>query len=167
MRFNLFENSEPFQADRPSGATILDPLLYDRLIRRFQTPEEREAEGRSKGHSGVLEADLVRSELKMEALAHPDANAIFTYSRGPNGEIKAEDQDEIPESKEEGLERWRWEMEMRFLKGADHDFDYSAVDECDDYDDWNEEQEKYFENEEPEWFAGKDELQGETGVQDF
>lgn len=116
----------------------------------------------------------MRSELKMEALAHPDANARFTYSRGPNGEILAEDKDEIPKTKEEGLERWRWEMEMRFVKGADTDFDYATVDECDDYDDQNEEQEKYFDDEEPEWLVDKDEdgnitgrLQGETGIQDF
>lgn len=150
-------------------------MLYDRLIRRFQTAAEREEEGRAKGHSGVLEADLVRSELKMEALAHPDPNATFTYIRGPHGEILAEDQDEIPQSKEEGAERWRWEMELRFIRGADNDFDYSTVDQNEEYDDWNEEQDQYFEDEEPEWLVEKDgdgnsnkqRLTGETGIQDF
>jgi hypothetical protein len=33
---------------------LADPLLYDRLIRRFQTAAEREADGRAKGFSGVL-----------------------------------------------------------------------------------------------------------------
>ncbi|PGH05943.1 hypothetical protein AJ80_08255 [Polytolypa hystricis UAMH7299] len=157
-----------------SGLELADPLLYDRLIRRFQTPAEREEEGRTKGFSGVLEADLIRSEAKVEALAHPDPNAMFTYTRGPNGEILTEDQDEIPTSKEEGAEQWRWEMEMRFLRGADHDFDYTTVDENDEYDDWNEAQEQYFEEEEPEWMVEKAEngsmaqkLQGETGIQDF
>ncbi|KAL1957727.1 hypothetical protein VTO42DRAFT_5570 [Malbranchea cinnamomea] len=146
---------------------LADPLLYDRLVRRFQTAEEREAEGRAKGFSGVLEADLMRSELKMEALANPDSNATFAYTRGPNGEILEEDQDEIPASKEEGFKRWKQEMELRFLRGADLDFDYSAVDDCEDYDDWNVEQEKYFDEEEPEWLVEKDKLQGETGIQDF
>lgn len=151
-----------------------DPLLYDRLIRRFQTPAERETEGRIKGFSGILQADLLRSEAKMDALAHPDPNAMLSYRRGPNGEIVAEDKDDIPANKEEGEQRWRWEMEMRFLKGADYDFDYETVDNNDEYDDWNEEQERYFDEEEPEWIFDKEEgniqkekLTGETGIQDF
>lgn len=154
--------------------SFTDPLLYDRLIRRFQTTAEREAEGRAKGFSGVLQADLLRSEAKMDALAHPDPHAMFSYSRGPSGEILAEDRDEIPPSKEEGEKMWRWEMTMRFLRGEDHDFDYKSVDENDEYDDWNEAQEQYFDEEEPEWTVdgagGADfhsHLQGETGIQDF
>ncbi|KAK2814275.1 hypothetical protein FQN49_008248, partial [Arthroderma sp. PD_2] len=152
------------------------PLLYDRLIRRFQTAGEREAEGRKKGHSGALEADLERAEAKMEALAHPDPTSLFTYTRGPNGEILAEDRDEIPATKQEGAERWKHEMEMRFVKGADDEFEYSVVDQCEDYDDLSEEQEKYFDDEEPEWLvekgegedgAAKELLKGETGIQDF
>jgi hypothetical protein len=144
------------------------------LIRRFQTSAEREAEGRAKGFSGILQADLARSEAKFEALSHPDPNAMLSYSRGPNGEILAEDKDEIPPSKEEGEKLWRWEMTLRFLRGEDSDFDYAAVDENDDYDDWNEEQERYFDDEEPEWTVEgenggdiKSQLQGETGIQDF
>ncbi|KAJ4298418.1 hypothetical protein N0V88_003448 [Collariella sp. IMI 366227] len=34
---------------------LADPLLYDFLIRRFQTPAEREAEGKAKGYARVLE----------------------------------------------------------------------------------------------------------------
>ncbi|OXV11779.1 hypothetical protein Egran_00459 [Elaphomyces granulatus] len=152
---------------------LADPLLYDRLIRRFQTPAEREAEGRAKGFSGILEADILRSEAKMDALAHPDPNAMFSYSRGPNGEIIAEDHDDVPMDKEEGEKRWRWEMEMRFLKGADYDFDYQTVDENEEYDDWSEEQERYFDEEKPEWVVDDNEgnpeskLQGETGIQDY
>ncbi|KAJ9196074.1 hypothetical protein DTO164E3_6258 [Paecilomyces variotii] len=166
----LDAHPEYFSAD----LELADPLLYDRLIRRFQTPAEREAEGRAKGYSGVLEADLRRSEAKLEALAHPDPNAMLSYSVGPNGEILAEDRDDVPEDKEEGEKRWRWEMEMRFLKGADYDFDYKTVDENDEYDDWGVEQERYFDEEEPEWIVDKSnggepkaKLQGETGIQDF
>ncbi|KAI1943497.1 hypothetical protein LOZ66_000080 [Ophidiomyces ophidiicola] len=155
-----------------AGLELADPLLYDRLIRRFQTAGEREEEGRAKGYSGALEADLMRAELKMEALAHPDPNATMTYTRGPQGEILAEEDDEIPATREEGEERWKTEMELRFLRGADPDFDYAAVDECEDYDDLSEEQDKYFDDEEPEWLVekgedGQVELRGETGVQDF
>ncbi|KAE8152041.1 coiled-coil domain-containing protein-domain-containing protein [Aspergillus avenaceus] len=166
----LDTHPEYFSAD----LELADPLLYDRLIRRFQTPSEREAEGRAKGFSGILQADLLRSEAKMEALSHPDPNAMFSYNRGPNGEILAEDKDEIPTSKEDGEKAWRWEMTLRFLRGEDRDFDYPTVDDNDEYDDWNEEQERYFDNEEPEWIVeGSNDgdigshLKGETGIQDF
>ncbi|KAL3477716.1 coiled-coil domain-containing protein-domain-containing protein [Aspergillus californicus] len=167
---------EYFSAD----LELADPLLYDRLIRRFQTPAEREAEGRAKGFSGVLQADLIRSEAKFDALNQPDPHSMFSYSRGPNGEILAEDRDEIPLSKEEGEKTWRWEMTIRFLNGEDGDFDYTVVDGNEEYDDLNEEQERYFDDEEPEWMVENEDpaangereeirarLQGETGVQDF
>ncbi|KAI0385089.1 coiled-coil domain-containing protein-domain-containing protein [Hypomontagnella monticulosa] len=47
---------------------LADPLLYDALIRRFQSPEEREKEGRVKGYSRVLEVDLLRGEAKLAHL---------------------------------------------------------------------------------------------------
>ena len=150
---------------------LADPLLYDRLIRRFQSPSEREAEGRAKGYSGILEADIMRSEAKLEALAHPDPNSTLTYRRGPNGEIMAEEKDDVPLSKEQGMEWWQYEMGMRFLRGDDTDFDYKEVDENEDLDDLEEQerQEAYFEDEEPTWAFddGERELTGETGIQDF
>ncbi|KAJ9132378.1 hypothetical protein NKR23_g11316 [Pleurostoma richardsiae] len=48
---------------------LADPLLYDALIRRFQTPAEREAESKAKGYSGVLETSLLRGEARLEQLA--------------------------------------------------------------------------------------------------
>jgi len=158
---------------------LADPLLYDRLIRRFQTPAEREAEGRQKGYSGILEADIYRSEAKLDALRHPDPNSMFTYRRGPSGEILAEDRDEVPANKEEGQARWRWEMETRFLRGGDDDFDYEGVDNNPEYDDRATEErdaeDKYFDAEEPEFVEDEHgdtrkkskDLQGETGIQDF
>lgn len=123
----------------------------------------------------MLEADLLRSEAKIEALAHPDPNATFSYRRGPQGEVLAEEKDEIPVDKEEGQKRWRWEMEMRFLRGGDDDFEYEDVDESEKYDDRGEEEreaeEKYFAEEKPEWVTEDDQkatsLQGETGIQDY
>ena len=115
----------------------------------------------------------------MDALKHPDPNGIFTYSRGPGGEILAEDKDEVPANKEEGHARWKWEMEARFIRGGDDDFDYKTVDDNVEYDDHalerQEAEEKYFNEEEPEFVTGEDgatrtksqEPQGETGVQDF
>lgn len=42
--------------------------MYDALIRRFQSSEEREKEGRAKGYSRVLEVDLIRGEAKLAQL---------------------------------------------------------------------------------------------------
>lgn len=151
---------------------LADPLLYDRLIRRFQSAAEREAEGRNKGYSGILEADIMRSEAKLDALAHPDPNSTFQYRRGANGEILAEEKGEVPASKEEGLARWRWEMEMRFLRGDDGDFEYEGVDGSEEWDDKVQEdrdrQDRYFAEEEPSWTLEEGRtVSGETGVQDF
>lgn len=150
-----------------------DPLAYDRLVRRFQTHSEREAEGKKKGYSGTLEADLWRSEARIEALKNPNAALLMTYKRGKDGEILAEEKDEVPMTKEEGMQRWRKEMELRFLRGHDDDFEYSMVDRSEEYDDRGveerEEEEKWFDEEDSQWVTDTAEkhVEGETGVQDF
>ena len=147
-------------------------------MRRFQTPAEREEEGRRKGYSGVLEADLWRSEAKIEALTKTKEGVVMSYKPGADGEILAEEKDEVPETKEEGMQRWRKAMELRFLGGRDEDFEYSAVDEGEEFDDRGveerEEEEKWFEEEEPQWVSNAQDdrsqeprVEGETGVQDF
>lgn len=98
---------------------------------------------------------------------------MFSYTRGPNGEILAEDKADIPQSKEEGEKLWQWEMGLRFTRGEDSGFDYKTVDENDEYDDLSEAQDEYFEDQEPEWMVEdgdgdiQSRLQGETGIQDF
>lgn len=65
-----------------------------------------------------------------------------------------------------------------FLRGDDPDFDYKGVDESEEYDDRGvqerEEEERWFEKEEPSWVEESDEhagraegLRGQTGVQDY
>jgi hypothetical protein len=117
----------------------------------------------------------------MDALRNPDKNAIFSYKRGPQGEILQEEKDEVPSNKEEGYARWKWEMEARFLRGGDDDFDYSTVDNNETYDDKaleeQELQQSYFDDEDPEFVVGADgakrttsqeaKLEGETGIQDY
>ncbi|KAL8675635.1 MAG: hypothetical protein Q9224_007451, partial [Gallowayella concinna] len=153
-----------------------DPLSYDRLIRRFQSAAEREADGKRKGYSGVLEADLWRSEAKIDALSADSGekeSREMSYKRNANGEIVAEEKDEVPSSKEEGEWRWRKQVEFRFLKGDDVDFDYRAVDESEGYDAPEEArdiQDQWFEEEEEETFipeAQVSSLKGQTGIQDF
>lgn len=150
----------------------LDPLLYDRLVRRFQSAEERENEGRDRGYTGVLETDLVRSEAKVAALQNPDPNSPIVYRRATDGRIVAVEQDEDDRAKdrEDGWERWVDVMGQRFLRGDDFDFNYRSVDESEEFDDRDEEDrrrlETYFEGEEEE-FVGEGRPQGETGVQDY
>lgn len=168
--------------------------MYDRCIRRFQTAAEREADGKAKGYSGVLEADLYRSEAKLAALAqstHPPTMSnlsisspssyqtnseplipFVSYLREANGEIIGEDGEEVA-SREEGIERWKFEMTLRFLRGGDEDFDYRDVDESEEYDEVEkrEKEERWFDEETPEWDGegGEENVgtSGETGVQDF
>ncbi|KAJ4290488.1 hypothetical protein N0V90_010705 [Kalmusia sp. IMI 367209] len=157
-----------------SSLELADPLLYDRLIRRFQTAAEREAEGQRKGFSGQMATDLWRVEAKKEALNHPNPASLFTYIRGPQGEIREADKDEVPMSKEEGKAWWVDEMTQRFLRGDDDDFDYKKVDGSDKYDDPEEErdiQDAYFDSMESDFDTdgeGKEKvLTGETGIQDY
>ena len=180
-------HAKPFTYRCRTTNTASDPLLYDRCIRRFQSATEREAEGRAKGYSGILEADLYRSEAKLAALVsnQPSQNpaaslestmqftttstAHITYVLGPNGEILPEDPDEIPKTKEEGMERWKTEMTLRFLRGEDDDFEYSKVDENDEWDVFEnrEAEDRWFDDEKPEWTASEHAREGETGIQDF
>ncbi|EME44919.1 hypothetical protein DOTSEDRAFT_70836 [Dothistroma septosporum NZE10] len=151
---------------------LADPLLYDRLVRRYQSADEREKEGRQRGYTGVLEADLVRSEAKIDALKHPDPNSPIVYKRDGRGSIYSVDQDaeDRAMSRDEGWARWIDVMGQRFLRGDDGDFDYAAVDDSDDFDDREEEDrsrlEQYFQGEEAQ-FVGDGKPTGETGIQDF
>ncbi|KAF1919404.1 coiled-coil domain-containing protein-domain-containing protein [Ampelomyces quisqualis] len=157
-----------------SSLELAHPLLYDRLIRRFQTAAEREAEGRRKGASGQIATDLWRAEAKKDALSQPDPYSLFTYNRGSQGQILEEDKDDIPMTKEEGHAWWMDEMTQRFLRGGDEDFEYKNIDGNVKYDHPELErdlQEAWFESMESDFDSdgeGKEKiLRGETGIQDY
>lgn len=82
-----------------------------------------------------------------------------------------EEEDEVPKTKEEGAERWKFEMTLRFLREEDDEFEYGAVDESEEFDvlERRESEERWFEDEEPEWVGDEDGkgTSGDTGVQDF
>ncbi|KAK3114657.1 hypothetical protein LTR53_006828 [Teratosphaeriaceae sp. CCFEE 6253] len=155
-----------------SNLELADPLLYDRLIRRFQTADEREREGRERGYTGNLEADLVRAEAKLEALQHPDPNNPVAYRRAADGSIVGVEGggEGVVQSRAEGRARWEDSMRLRFLRGDDEDFEYATVDENDEYDDRGEEDrvqlDEYLAKENQE-FVGEGLPRGETGEQDF
>lgn len=131
-----------------------------------------------------MEADLYRSEAKLEALkgTKPQSGGepaqsssssslpFVSYSRGQDGEVLPEDPDEIPESKEDGLERWKFAMTLKFLNGEDEDFDYQEVDKNEEWDiERKEEEDRWFDEEEPEWDGKNPEevKSSETGIQDY
>ncbi|KAI7009320.1 hypothetical protein KC355_g6596 [Hortaea werneckii] len=168
-----------------------DPLSYDRLIRQFQTSAEREQEGRERGYTGKMEADLLRSEAKLEALRHQhsqprgsanpqteqddggrssgngDKNSVspeMVYHRAPDGSIIAveADAEERAQNREEGVQRWREMMSQRFLRGEDEEFDYvGLVDGEEGYDDLDEERRQGLED----WLEREEEAEfvGATG----
>ncbi|KAI0975692.1 coiled-coil domain-containing protein-domain-containing protein [Xylaria arbuscula] len=213
---------------------LADPSLYDALIRRFQSPEEREQEGRAKGFGRVLEVDLLRGEARLSKLASdtrhgPDdqvsgggfksessaTSVDLTDSRvsrlscsrpspgtpeltvPENGaEMNWEELEVLethdlekrsaPKTAEDGRMRWDEFLRLRFLNGGDEDFEYRIVDEDDEYDtlERREQEDAWFDNEEPGWAEESDfddeaelvgegkksverPLTGETGVQDF
>ncbi|KAI1178881.1 coiled-coil domain-containing protein-domain-containing protein [Nemania sp. FL0916] len=203
---------------------LADPVLYDALIRRFQSHEEREKEGRAKGFGRVLEVDLLRGEARLTRLSDDtrrSANGATTGEVSTNGHVppgapsrsSSEDQQSAeieaskagvdweelealeahdldkrsaPESAEEGRARWDDFLRLRFIAGRDDDFDYHPVDEDDEYDalERREQEDAWFDNEEPGWAGESDDdeaeldeegkkvdverpLTGETGVQDF
>ncbi|KJZ74331.1 hypothetical protein HIM_06337 [Hirsutella minnesotensis 3608] len=64
-----------------------DPLLYERLVKTFQTPAERRSEGQAKGFGRILEADLARGEQRVSETAPRRATRRMTGSttRSPAG----------------------------------------------------------------------------------
>ena len=126
----------------------------------------------------MLEADLWRSEAKMDPFANPKRSATSRRDNRDTSRDIMEEKDEVPENKDDGLQRWRKEMELMFLRGADPDFDYKEVDGSEEYDDRvvqeREAEERWFEMEEPSWVEGSNQdvgraegLTGQTGVQDY
>jgi len=139
---------------------LADPLLYDRLIRHYQTPSEREAEGRSKGWSGILEADITRSEAKVEALRENPQETLESRAETNQGQTVS--------SKEEAEQVWRETMILRFLEGRDEEADYATIDGNEEYDDYRQierdAQDVYFDAESP---SVEGSTIGDTGIQDF
>lgn len=152
-------------------ANSTDPILYERLIKRHQTPQERQTEGLSKGYARILEADLARGESRLSALATEAAGEQRSEFNAPSPWNPSADVDcvwdEQAPTKERGRQLWREYLKERFIHGGDGEFQYEDVDGDEDLDRdvRQEEEERWFEEEEEGWISG--EREGETGVQDF
>lgn len=153
----------------------LDPILYERLVKKFQSADERAAEKKSKGYGRTLEADLLRGEARMASIA-PQGSRIEEEETPTAKVISGLDNswDQEVEDKVEALELWQIFLAERFIQGEDEDFDYATVDDNEDYDvvARRDAEDAWFDDEEPGWVesaseADKPVRQGETGVQDF
>ncbi|KAF2215327.1 hypothetical protein CERZMDRAFT_35625 [Cercospora zeae-maydis SCOH1-5] len=164
-----------------SDLELADPILYDRLVRQHLSAQEREAQGRERGFTGVLEADLMRSEAKLNALAQKreEREGLELRRKLRGEESEDEENNEYSElGKDDAWLLWKDIMTQRFLAGKDADFEYGRlVDGNEELDDWEEEERERLEDwlekeEEEEVFlpaveGERRELKGETGVQDF
>jgi hypothetical protein len=155
-----------------------DPLLYDELVRQFQTPAEREADGKAKGYGRVLEGSLLRGEARLAKLAGSSADSEGTSdsnvlpqvpsstspkANAPLRETIALEADIValatpPTNKAEATDRWQEFLRARFVRGGDEDFEYEKVDENEDYDTLarKDEEEAWFEDEDPDWASTDD-----------
>ncbi|OHF03357.1 coiled-coil domain-containing protein [Colletotrichum orchidophilum] len=149
---------------------LADPLLYDSLVRKFQTPAEREVEGKAKGYSGVLESSLLRGEAR---LADLKSSTDDNVSPEPARDFTTEADLSKTKTKEEGLKRWHEFLTERFVRGHDEDFDYSLIDHNEEYDvmERRDAEEAWFDQEDPGWASdaneGVETTRGQTGIQDF
>ncbi|KAG5926909.1 hypothetical protein E4U42_002820 [Claviceps africana] len=136
---------------------LADPVLYERLIRRHQTPQERQTDHLRKGYAHVLEARLARGEP-------PGLRAPSAWAPSPHVEPVW---DEQAPTRERGRALWREFLRERFIRGGDEDFRYGDVDGDEELDGEarREEEERWFGEEEERWVGGTRE--GETGVQDY
>lgn len=155
-----------------------DPVLYERLVKRFQTPAEREAEAKAKGYGRTLEADLVRGETNLSNLSQSSEYSSRSSSQERDAKVLGgggagtNTWDAEAENKEHGMQLWHAYLEARFVEGLDEEFDYENVDNNDNYDTMaiQDAEDAWFDNEEPGWADGDSQYPvrgGETGVQDF
>jgi len=168
-------------------AVRVDPLLYDTLIRRFQSPAEREAEGKKKGYARVLEGSLMRGEERLAKMAGSygeqpvEQRAIngggqraapsAAADRGAQPEQRPlafpggmgdEDISQVPWSKEDGKSRWVTFLRDRFVHGGDDEFDYALVDKNEDLDvlERKDREDQWFDDEDPRWASTSDDGDG-------
>ncbi|KAK9372616.1 coiled-coil domain-containing protein-domain-containing protein [Lipomyces chichibuensis] len=164
-----------------SGLAEANPLLHDRLIRQFQTVEERQTEGETQGWAGRMYEDLMRAERRLEMESVKRAEESRRQDQGESAVEEVEE--EGVESREEGERQWQYLMTLRFLEGLDTDFNYDDVDFDEQWDDLaqlaRDREDEYFDDEEPTWYEADGNghsmheqssghvLKGQTGIQDF
>jgi hypothetical protein len=147
----------------------------------------------------VLEGSLLRGEARLAQISPADdAQAGASTRLGPDPDltsprqVTAAEADNVavlppPSDRKEAAERWQEFLRNRFVRGGDEEFEYGTVDGNEEYDvlERREEEEAWFEDEDPDWASLAEEddrdtpheeekgpepermLQGETGIQDY
>ncbi|VUC35266.1 unnamed protein product [Clonostachys rosea] len=167
---------------------LADPVIYERLVKRFQSAEERSKDVKAKGYGRTLEASLIRGETTLAGLRAEEQGNGTSDPGSAHGHTIKNGSDSMPSGldawdddardKQEGLELWRAFLEDRFVHGRDDEFDYSLVDDDDGYDalEIQDAEDRWFDKEEPSWADDDvDETKalhggvrtGDTGIQDF
>lgn len=153
-----------------------DPLLYDHLVRRWQSGAERASQRQDQGFVRAWVADMNRGDARLEALEKRDGSVVVREDDdgAVNTELVTDDTSRTPDAprtRTGDYEQWTSQMAIRFVAGRDKDFDYAAVDTDDALDDSPEslmdKDMAHLDAQEPEFLVPQDELKGETGVQDY
>ncbi|KAK9465469.1 coiled-coil domain-containing protein-domain-containing protein [Lipomyces arxii] len=185
-RLHYLQKNTPSYFDN-SGHAEADPLLYDRLIRRFQHSDERQSESDKRGWAARMYEDLMRAEQRLEKEEDRLAEEARRREAGEDvdpEEVRTQvDCTDEPTTREGGEDQWRYILTIRFLEGLDVDFDYDEVDYNEQWDDLDQIgrdfEDKYFDEEDPHWANGDNfeddnvaadrgkALEGQTGIQDF
>ncbi|KAK3597659.1 hypothetical protein CHS0354_040029 [Potamilus streckersoni] len=141
-----------------------DPYLYEHMVGQYLTDQEI--------RQTIDKSDLRFSSILLKHIDQQVENAVYEYSKnneeGQEEETEESEEDEEEEEEEEdengkrkishqAKEMLKNEfltiMQEKFLRGEDRNFDYSKVDDNEEYDDMcivdREEEEKYFDDEEP------------------
>lgn len=152
----------------------------------------------------MLEGSLLRGEARLAQISPADDAQAGASTRPDPAlvsalRVTAAEADNVavlppPKDREEATERWQEFLRNRFIRGGDEEFEYGMVDGNEEYDvlERREEEEAWFEDEDPNWASlaeGDDRdtpqeeegravgremgpepermLQGETGIQDY
>ncbi|KAL9058024.1 MAG: hypothetical protein Q9162_002016 [Coniocarpon cinnabarinum] len=155
-----------------TGLNLADPILYDLLVRRFQSTQERDEVAKKLHTSSILEASLLRAETRITSVQTDVRTEYNTQNEFASlMEVEGEPDVTEPKTKDEAWAIWVRVMSRRFIEGRDEQFDYNQVDEDADLDYGLDEQrvadDTYFDAEDAAWEVSNDEIQGQTGVQDF
>nr|XP_033812982.1 coiled-coil domain-containing protein 97 [Geotrypetes seraphini] len=152
-----------------------DPLLYEHYVGQYLTEEEAGTLS-----SGAISGQCCLSDLLMNSFQEQvlqrrlhvqqeqeDACMEEEEEEDEEEEVQPELEDWVPESEERALlrEELVTQMHQRFLDGRDRDFDYSEVDNNPDFDNLDivtrDEEESYFDEEEPEDVEDREEEENE------
>ncbi|XP_002407564.3 coiled-coil domain-containing protein 97 [Ixodes scapularis] len=139
-----------------------NPLLFEQMVGRYMTEKEKEdldkMDYSTLTFSGLLMHHIDRNELSSRRRQQQDVEEATFEENDSDSEDEECDEPDAPvvSATEKAMLRSEFMNTMyeSFLSGKDHDYDYESVDNNAEYDSLktrqNDEEEKYFDAEEPE-----------------